>query len=106
MIARIIDSKLEGVSNFELEKYELCINRKVHITFTKWWYDQTGDEENAEEGEYWGNVRPCDGSCIKKMQLPEHAVKIIQRFLKTKGEEIGEYKKITPLYPHLLKNKK
>lgn len=99
MIAIIFRSKGDSASNGGGDITRFCVDRKVHITCSTSWYDQTGCEADAYDSEYWGDLEPCDGSCISKMELPHCAEKLVQRFLESGGKERGKFSQETLRYP-------
>lgn len=99
MIAIIYRSEGDSASNGGGSTAWLCVDRKVHIKRSTSWYDQTGCETEAYDLESWGDLGPCDGSCLPKMELPQCAEKLIQRFLESGGKECSGFSQETPRYP-------
>jgi len=94
----------EGASNGGGFTRLLCVDRKVHVTHSGSWYDQTGCEYDAFDSENWEVTGPCDGSCTPKGFLTVEAVDLVNRFLSSDGKDLYEWSKTTKRYPDAKRN--
>ncbi len=97
-------SEGSGASNGDSSSAKVCVDRKVHITLESSWYDQSGDSASASDHVFYGCVTPCDGSCLPTRELPKEAEELVQRFLRSNGEDRGEYRLDTRRHPDALPN--
>ena len=73
----------------------VCVDQQVHVTLQEDGWCADTDRHNV----YYGNVLPCEGSCLLKKdwsrlptyELPVEAKNLVQRFLASNGKERGEY---------------
>lgn len=90
------DEDSEGSSNGGGGKERLCVEQKVHLEHGWGWYDQTGCEKDAYDGEEWRVIGPCDNSCVPFSDLPAEAEELVKKFFATGEKEVWE--KNTPRY--------
>ncbi|MEK7116019.1 MAG: hypothetical protein AAB879_01345 [Patescibacteria group bacterium] len=113
------ESSEDDPSNGDLIE-KVCVDGKVHMTFhmtfNSSWYDQSGCEAEVYDCVYYGDLVPCDGSCLPTRDLPPEAEELVgsclptrdlppeaeelvRKFLASDGKERGTYERETGGYP-------
>ncbi len=96
------ESSEDDPSNGDLIE-KVCVDGKVHMTFhmtfNSSWYDQSGCEAEVYDCVYYGDLVPCDGSCLPTRDLPPEAEELVRKFLASDGKERGTYERETRRYP-------
>ena len=98
MKAIVYRSEGDSASNGGHDTSWVCVDRKVHLTHATLWYDQTGCEQDAYDSEFWGDLAPCDGSCLSEIELPVCAEKLVQNFFESGGKDCKEFAQKTLRY--------
>ena len=82
------ESSEDDPSNGDLIE-KVCVDGKVHMTFhmtfNSSWYDQSGCEAEVYDCVYYGDLVPCDGSCLPTRDLPPEAEELVRKFTASDG---------------------